>query len=114
MKKTIETIWEVWTYDVWGNARDGYEVNDRSCMDREYPMTLKVQVNNPGTEYEFLSAFPSAKQCREALGLGKVRLDWEGDDLHIYINRDRDGYPLGELQCISHASLSPIKKEVEE
>ena len=38
----IETIWELWNYDVWGNAKDGFEVNDRSCFDREYPMILKV------------------------------------------------------------------------
>lgn len=108
--KTIETTWEVWTYDVWGNAKDGYDVNDRSCYDREYPMTLKVQVNNPETELEFLSAYPTDKQIREALGVGKVRLDFDGDDLTIYVNRESDGYPLGELHCTSHEALSPIRE----
>lgn len=25
---SIKTTWELRTYDVWGNAKDGYEVND--------------------------------------------------------------------------------------
>ena len=107
--KTIETTWELWSYDVWGNAVDGYEVNDRSCFDREYPLTLKVETNNPGNPQEFLSAYPSDKQIREALGCASAyRIELEGDDMTIYVNRSRDGYPLGELHCTSHKSLSPI------
>jgi len=106
--KTIETTWELWSYDVWGNGKDGFEVNDRSCFDREYPMILKVTVNNPGTAQEFLSAYPSDKQIRQALGLSRLRLDLDGDDLVIYVNSSV-GYPLGELHCTSHKSLSPIK-----
>lgn len=25
---TLKTTWKLRTYDVWGNAKDGYEVND--------------------------------------------------------------------------------------
>ena len=110
-KKTIETTWELWSYDVWGNARDGYEVNDRSCFDREYPLTLQVEINNPGSELEFKSAYPSDKQIREIFGAERIRLDLEGDDMTIYINRARDGYPIGEMHCTSHVSLSPIRKD---
>lgn len=28
MKRTVKTEWRYATYDVWGNASDGYEVND--------------------------------------------------------------------------------------
>lgn len=108
--KTVETTWELWSYDVWGNAKDGYEVNDRSCFDREYPMTLKVEVNNPGTDHEFLSAYPSDKQIREALGQRYIQLYLDGDDVTIYVNAERYGYPLGELHCTSHQSLSPIRE----
>jgi hypothetical protein len=108
--KTIETTWELWSYDVWGNARDGYEVNDRSCFDRDYPMTLKVETANPDSSQAFDFSYPTDKQIRKALELTKVQLDIDGDDMTIYVNRSRDGYPLGELHCTSHASLSPIRE----
>lgn len=111
MKKTIETVWEAWTYDVWGNAKNGYEVNDRNCIDRAYPLTLDVQENNPGTPQAFASATPSDAQLRKVFGIGKTRIETDGDDLTIYVNRERDSYPIGELHCTSHESLSPIREK---
>lgn len=108
--KTIETKWEVWTYDVWGNARDGYEVNDRYNQAREYPLTLKVTVCNAGTPQEFEHATPSDRQLRVLFGLGKTRIETDGDDVNIYVNRCRDSFPVGELRCVSHDSLSPIRE----
>ena len=110
-KKTVETVWQVWSYDVWGNAKEGYDVNDRSCMAREYPLTLEVTVHNAGTEREFKAAYPSPKQIREAFGV-LCRIETSGDDTAIYVNRVRDGYPIGEMLCDSHESLSPIKAKV--
>ncbi len=104
----IDTVWEVWTYDVWGNARDGYDVNDRCCICRKYEMRLLVEVNNADTVSEFKSAYPTEKQIREALGLRRIQLDLDGGDTTIYVNASKDGYPCGELHCTSHASLSPI------
>jgi hypothetical protein len=104
----IETTWEVSTYDVWGNARDGFEVNDR-YRHGEITLRLQVQVNNVGTASEFESAYPSDSQIRNALGLGRYKIDTDGDDLAIYVNRASNGYPEGELLCTSHKSLSPIK-----
>lgn len=106
--KQIATTWELRTFDVWGNAKDGYEVND-AWFAGEIELVLDVQVNNPGTPFQFESAYPTDRQIREAFGCGRVRLSLEGDDTHIYVNRDRDGYPIGELYCTSHASLSPIR-----
>lgn len=105
---TIETTWEVWTYDVWGNARDGYEVNDRYCHDRAYKLTLPIEINNPGTPRVFQSAYPTDKQIRAAFGI-RCRYETDGDDLTIYVTRERDGYPIGEMVCTSHESLSPIQ-----
>lgn len=107
-RPTINTTWEVWTYDVWGNAKDGYDVNDRSCHDRAYPLTLDVETFNDGTPQAFDGAFPSDKQIREAFGV-RCRIGRDGGDLNIYVYRDRDRYPIGELSCTSHASLSPIR-----
>src|SRR3990167_4305409 len=106
----VETVWEVRTYDVWGNARDGYDVNDSFVIDREYKLRLRVKVYNSGTAGEFIAAYPTDRQIRKALGLTNVQLDLDGDDLNITVNRSRDGYPIGELICISHSSLSPISE----
>lgn len=111
MKKArIRTIWETWSYDVWGNARDGYEVNDRYLINREYELDLDVQVANQGTPREFLYAHPTDKQIREALDIKpRVRIETEGDDQSIYVSASKDGYPLGEMLLVSPESLSPIK-----
>lgn len=108
-KQTIKTVWEIRTYDVWGNARDGYEVNNSFVVNRDYPITLKVTTNNKGTAQEFLSAYPTDRQIRKALNLRSIQIDLAGDDLAIYANRASNGYPLGELHCVSHESLSPIR-----
>ena len=110
-KETIKTTWEIWTYDVWGNARDGYDVNDRYCRNRNYRLKLEVkEYNNTGKPGTFKAAFPTDKQIRQAFGLNKTRLDISGDDLSIYINRASDSYPIGEMICTSHDSLSPIRE----
>ena len=112
MNRTLETTWEVCTYDVLGNAEDGYEVNDRYRVHRAYPLTLAVVTNNPGTDRAFNSASPSDAQIREALGLVEdASITTDGDDLYIQVDASEDGYPLGELSCMSHESLSPIRAE---
>lgn len=104
---TVETEWELRTYDVWGNARDGYEVNDSYRRGTE-TLTLKVEIHNVGTDWAFGSASPSDAQIRRVFGV-KCAIETDGDDLTIYVNRERDGYPIGEMRCISHPSLSPIR-----
>jgi hypothetical protein len=104
----VDTTWELRTYDVWGNAKDGYEVND-AYRSGEVIIRCKVEVNNAGTPQEFLSAHPSDSQIRKALSLRRFKLETDGDDLHILVNRAKDGYPLGEMYCTSHESLSPIR-----
>ena len=105
--KTIQTVWEIATYDVWGNADDGFEVND-VYRHGETEIACKVEVNNRGNPQEFKSAYPTDSQIREVFGIN-CGIDIDGDDMVIYINRARDSYPIGELHCISHKSLSPIQ-----
>lgn len=108
MARTVNTVWECWTYDVWGNARDGYEVNDRSCFDRALDLRLTVEVHNPGTEHEFESAHPTDRQIRRAFGI-RCRFETDGDAENVYIIREHDGYPIGEMHCTSH-NLSPLRR----
>ena len=109
--KTVMTTWDVWTYDVWGNKEDGYDVNDRFNHSRDLPLRIKATVYNAGKDGEFVGASPSDYQLQQVFGV-RCKLDTDGDDLTIYVNRASDGYPIGELHCTSHASLSPIRANV--
>ena len=112
MKRTITTTWEYATYDVWGNAKDGYEVNDVYRRREPVTLVLDVQTYNQGMAGEFDSAMPTDRQLRRVFGLGRIQLDTDGDDLTIYVRRMRDDYPIGELHCTSHESLSPIREVI--
>ena len=109
---TVRTVWEIWTYDVWGNPRDGWEVNDRCCINRAYVIYAPATIYNVGTEGEFRSASPSNKQIAKAFGLvDETRINTDGDDTNIYVTLTSQGeYPIGELICMSHDSLSPVGK----
>ena len=105
---SIRTTWELSTYDVWGNSRDGYEVNDRYGHG-EVEVFAPQTVYNVGMAGEFVGASLTDRQIKRLFGVN-CRISTDGDDLTIYVERERDGYPIGELQCTSHASLSPVRK----
>lgn len=106
---SVPTTWELRTYDVCGNAKDGYEVNDNYSAG-----TVELRIpqirHNIGIPAEFVSAYPTDRQIKLAFGVN-CRIETDGDDLFITVNRTRDGYPLGEMRCTSHASLSPVRKD---
>ena len=105
---SLPTTWELRTYDVWGNARDGYEVNDSynaETVELRIPQT-RFNVNTP---QEFIGAYPTDRQIKRAFGVN-CRIETDGDDITVYVNRSRDSYPIGEMRCVSHESLSPIRK----
>lgn len=173
---SIKTVWELRTYDVWGNDRDGYEVNNvfsAGTVELRIPQTRhnvgvewhicrnpECPGNNPcghepkcawGTHrreshgvfgnpvyqydpankgmattpsrfvcpecdatvelksQEFISAYPTHRQIKRAFGVN-CRIETSGDDLVVYVERERDGYPIGEMKCVSHESLSPVRK----
>ena len=107
--KRISTHWEVWSYDVWGNSKDGYDVNDRYKDHEDYEISCKVEIANPGTIRSFEHCTLSDYAIRQALSIKKwIKIDTDGDDVTIYVNASKNGYPIGELRCISHESLSPI------
>jgi len=112
----VRTAWEVWTYDVWGNEEDGFEVNDRSCIDRclEVNCAVIARRKRAGEEERLKIAEPSDVQIRDAFDIKPgVWVDIDGDDTHIYVTLE-NGYPVGEMLCMSHDSLSPIGPELGE
>jgi hypothetical protein len=109
MNKKLQSVWELRFYEVWGNSEDGYEVNDISYIVHEYPLELNVEKFNPGTEHEFLAAYPTDQQIKNAFGVD-CDLFIDGDDINIYVHRDEDYYPIGQMTCLDYSSLSAIGK----
>lgn len=111
LQGTIKTTWKVWTYEVWGNRDDGWDVNDRFPLHSNYGIEIQPTLLNPGTDREFVCVCLNDRQLRNALGLKPGwPLEVEGDDLNYYVNCGRTGCPLGELSCTSHVSLSPVRE----
>jgi hypothetical protein len=109
-KFTLTTKWEARGYDVKGSDREGWAVHDvRPLPDVELELTMTRR--NAGTPQESMTAAPSDRQIRQVFGLNNravINTD-EGDSTHIYVTRTKDGYPIGEMFCISHTCLSPIE-----
>lgn len=105
---SILTRWQMIFYDVSGNSRDGYEVSNMYSHG-EIEIFAPQTVYNVGTKQEFIGASPSDRQVKRAFGV-RCRISTDGDDLTIYVNRSYDSYPIGELQCVSHESLSLVRK----
>lgn len=105
---TIKTAWCLRTYDVWGNAKDGYQVND-SYSAGQVELRIPATRHNVGMAGEFVSATPTDRQIKRLFGT-RSRIDTDGDDMLIMVNRQRDGYPIGEMVCTSHESLSPVRE----
>ena len=89
-------IYTLRTYDVWGNSKDGYEVNDKSSHG-EVTIKCKREVFNVGTPQEFTTYSPTDLQLSRAVG-GRG-LTWHGEsDAHtLYADRKSDGRPECEL-----------------
>jgi hypothetical protein len=83
----------LWTYDVWGNAEDGYGVNDR-YKHGIVTVRCKREVFNVGTPHEFETFEPTDRQLSRAAGFSRVQ--WEGQDGAFYAETAR-GKPVGEL-----------------
>ena len=83
---------EIASLDVWGNAKDGYEVNAAylaGSFDDD-----KLNLNNDRSIMEFLKRIGYLNKYAKLKSL-----EIEGDsDFIIYINEAKDSYPLWELR----------------
>ena len=94
MKTKVRTF-RVWTYDVWGNARDGFDVNDRYYLGR-VSIRCKRETFNVGTPNEFSTWEPTDRQLSRAAGFTGVKWDGTGDGYYT-AEVSRNGRPVGEL-----------------
>jgi hypothetical protein len=99
------------TYDVLGNARDGFEVNDSFSQGEiripavEFVHNLPAEMQTEESfnhQYDnwkqnvFLSIVLEDKAIKKAVG-ASCRIDVSGDDRIYYINRESNGKPLCEI-----------------
>lgn len=100
--------------DVWGNADDGWEVNDISRSDRNREFVADLEIHNvpafpgakdgfrefpntPGITTEVLCTFHiSDETIRRELGI-KGKIEVSGDDTMYTIDLAKDGFPLCTL-----------------
>lgn len=114
-------VCEVWSYDVWGNARDGWEVNDRSCMGRAFRIPARAELCNaprrPGAsdrirtfpddsntvkgfeDSMFVSWSLEDRDIRAAVGGKGWSSNGDGDGMNYYFEFS-NGKPAGELRII--------------
>ena len=86
---------ELATYDVWGNARDGYEVN--AAYRAGTFEDDKLDLNNDRSIMEFLKRIGYLNKYAKLKSI-----EVEGDpEFSIYINDAKDGYPLWELRQVT-------------
>ena len=91
--------YEIYRYDVWGNARDGWEVNDVWRTHAKIHVICKRKRYNVGTPQEFSTYAPTDRQLNRALGARGLL--WDGETEHtLFAARKRDGKPVGELRFI--------------
>lgn len=78
--------WELWTYDVWGNETDGWDVNDRTCLDREFALPTD------SSDDEIKQALIDAGYLKPGF-----EIDLDGDDMIVFVNQSNNDFPLFEL-----------------
>lgn len=108
------TLWEVRTYEVSGDAEDGWQVDDTYTVDSELELTLPIAISPMGAPWDpeknvYRRAELPMHHIREALDCRGLPIDVAGDSVHVYVTRRKDGYPIGELLCLSHDSLDPLR-----
>lgn len=92
--RTKTRKFRLWTYDVWGNARDGFDVNDRYSHGY-VEIVCKRADYNVGTPHAFSDWEPTDRQLSRAAGF--TRVSWDGSEGTYYAEATRNGRPIGEL-----------------
>lgn len=117
-RNDVQAVCEYRTFDVWGNARDGYEAND-TFSHGEISVRATVAIHNmpllpndgdtgfnlDGTDKRvFVSFYLDDKDIKKALGI-KCRIGVGGDDHEYHIERKRDGFPIASLSIIRFEAI---------
>ena len=87
------TIYDVHGLDVWGNAREGFEVND------VYPSQGAVWIFNDATDQEIVRALKDEGFIDKLVRNKSVNIEGEmGINGELYISEARSGKPVYQLR----------------
>lgn len=100
--------YRLWTYDVWGNARDGFDVNDRYSHGY-VDIVCKRETFNVGTPNEFHTWEPTDRQLSRAAGFKGVA--WDGQEGSYHAEVSRNGRPIGELDEEDRPELAAEREQ---
>jgi hypothetical protein len=87
-------VWRIYTYDVWGNANDGYEVND------VFRTSDIVEVASNADTATILAALDAANLIDA--GYSELFTIDESNEDTIYFERSNDGKPVAEIRREDH------------
>lgn len=102
MKSKPMAKFQFCTYDVWGNAKDGYEVNDVFSRGHiEIPVSV-LELRNSDDFHSFDSRLmKSLRKVGVLKGFQCRSVEIEGEpDYTLYFNQKRDSLPLCELRRV--------------
>lgn len=84
--------YDVHTYDVWGNAKDGYNVND------VYPRSATIELADDAEDADIIRALKNAGILRSKARYSSFDIDGE-TGYTLYVNYSPTSYPLCELRA---------------
>lgn len=90
--------YRLYSYELWGNRRDGFEVNNIFDTGHEFDIAVRGEVMNAGTMDEFVSFSPSDLQINRALGDRGLVYDGEAEDTLCAENKYGD--PVQEIRFV--------------
>jgi hypothetical protein len=97
-KRGLTMKYRLYTYDVWGNARDGYEVNDIHIATRYADSSHNIMA----IEQIIIDIDPETATDYQINRLLKCRgITWESDyryEMYLYGTVKRNGKPIAELR----------------
>jgi len=82
--------WKIVSLDVWGNRKDGYEINNATYSGKE------IELPAEPTDAQVRLALVHAGYIKKSARLD--RLEFDGDDALIQVSRKSDGLPLVQIR----------------
>lgn len=84
-----------WTFDVWGNPDDGYEINDRFLMEDDLFIDASLLESKKGRK-EFKEFIHRLYEFRRDIPAKDLELEDTGMGVFIFL----DGIPCGEIEFL--------------
>jgi hypothetical protein len=109
-KKHYVVVYEVISLDVWGNARDGFEVNDMHRAGTvEVPYTAQYGTGAWPTDAAIVKGLKGAGFLKPRIHTKSIVIDGEADGM-LFLEEARNGRPIYHLRYVSGLHGSGAEK----